>query len=41
MERETVIGLEIHAECRPDASDLPNIVMIDNADTPITDFIVM
>jgi hypothetical protein len=24
-----------------DASDLPNIVMIDNADTPITDFIVM
>ena len=28
-------------ECRPDASDLPNIVMIDNADTPITDFIVM
>ncbi|VVH60161.1 hypothetical protein BSPCLSOX_1698, partial [uncultured Gammaproteobacteria bacterium] len=28
-------------EYRPDASDLPNIVMIDNADTPITDFIVM
>jgi hypothetical protein len=28
-------------ECRPDASDLPNIVMIDNADTPITDFIVV
>jgi hypothetical protein len=28
-------------EYRPDASDLPNIVMIDDADTPITDFIVM